>query len=93
MSPSHSSAFGVSWVGPKKSSTRRGKPSSMALGYAHVHVGGDWGIRLGKGNITIGVRDKKNRKVRTVSIGSSGVRVRGKTRRKPIEILYEDING
>jgi len=52
-----------------------------------VHVEGDWGIRLGKTNITIGVRDKKNHKVGTVSIGSSGVRVRGKTRRKPIETL------
>jgi hypothetical protein len=29
----------------------------MAPGYAHVHVEGDWGIRLGKGNITIEVWD------------------------------------
>jgi hypothetical protein len=65
----------------------------MAPRYAHVHVEGDWGIRLGKGNITIEVWDKKDRKVGTISIGSSGVRVQGKTRRKPAEIMWDDLNG
>jgi hypothetical protein len=65
----------------------------MATRYAHVHVDGDWGIRLGKGNITIEIWDKKDRRVGTVSIGSSGVQVRGKTRRKPFEISWDDLNG
>jgi hypothetical protein len=64
----------------------------MAPRYAHVHVEGDWGIRLGKGTITIEVWDKKDRKVGTVSIGQAGVRVRGKTRRKPIEVVWDDLN-
>jgi hypothetical protein len=34
-----------------------GYGSSMAPRYAHVHVEGDWGIRLGKGTITIEVWD------------------------------------
>jgi hypothetical protein len=65
----------------------------MAPRYAHVHVEGDWGIRLGKGAITIEVWDKKDRKVGTVSIGSSRVSVRGKTRRKPTEVKWDDRNG
>lgn len=66
---------------------------TMAPRYAHVHVEGDWGIRLGKGNITIEVWDKKDSKVGTASIGSSGVRVRGKTRRKPAVIMRDEVNG
>ena len=65
----------------------------MAPRYAHVHVEGDWGIRLGKGTITIEVWDKKDRQVGTVSTGSSGVRGRGKTRRKPTEIRWDELNG
>jgi hypothetical protein len=65
----------------------------MSPRYAHVHVEGDWGIRLGKGTLTIEVWGKKDRKVGIVSVGSAGVRVRGKTRRKPIEIMWGDLNG
>jgi hypothetical protein len=36
---------------------------------------------------------KKDRKVGTVSVGSSGVLVRGKMRRKPIEVQWNDLNG
>ncbi len=65
----------------------------MAPRYAHVHVEGDWGIRLGKGKISIEVWGKKDRTVGTVTIGQSGVRVRGKTRRKPTEVNWDDLNG
>jgi hypothetical protein len=67
-------------------------PRRMAPRYAHVHVEGDWGIRLGKGNITIEVWDRKDRKVGIVSIGSSGIRIRGKTRRKPTENGCDELN-
>ena len=65
----------------------------MAPRYAHVHVEGDLGIRFGRGNITIEVWDKRDRKVGIVSIGQAGVRVRGKIRLKPIEIRWDDLNG
>jgi len=55
-------------------------------------VEGDWGIRLDKGNITIEVRDKKDRNFGTVSIGQAGVRVRGQARRKPTEVRWDDLN-
>jgi hypothetical protein len=65
----------------------------MAPRYAHIHVVGDWGIRLGKGNITIDVWDKKDRKVGSVSVGSKGVRVSGKRRGgTPTEISWDSLN-
>jgi hypothetical protein len=42
-------------------------------------VEGDWGIRLGKGNITIEVRDKPDRKIGSVAIGAQDVAFRGRT--------------
>ncbi|MGB6442942.1 MAG: hypothetical protein WBF81_06570 [Thermoplasmata archaeon] len=65
----------------------------MAPRYAHVHVAGDWGIRLGKGTITIEVWDKKDRKIGTVTVGSRGVAVRGMTRRKPVVVDWDELNG
>ena len=62
----------------------------MAPARTRVHVKGDYGVRLGHGNITIDVWDKKDRKVGTVTIGQSGVQVKGKTRRKPMQIKWDD---
>jgi hypothetical protein len=63
----------------------------MAPRYAHVHVEGDWGIRIGKGNITIEVWDKRDRKIGSVAIGARGVAVRGRTRRKAVVVTCDDL--
>jgi hypothetical protein len=63
----------------------------MAPRYAHVHLEGDWGVRLGKGNITIEVWDKRDRKIGSVAIGSHGVAVRGRTRRKPVVVNWDEL--
>jgi hypothetical protein len=63
----------------------------MAPRYAHVHVEGDWGIRLGKGNITIEIWDKRDRRIGSVAIGQAGVSVGGpRGRQKPV-VKWEEI--
>jgi hypothetical protein len=65
----------------------------MATRYAHVHVDGDWGIRLGKGNITIEIWDKKDRRVGSVTIGQVGVSVGGKRGRRRVVTNWDELNG
>jgi hypothetical protein len=60
--------------------------------YAHVHVEGDWGIRLGKGTITIEVWDKKDRKIGAVAIHAKGVDVSGKTGRAASAVKWDELN-
>jgi hypothetical protein len=66
--------------------------SLMPAARTHVRVKGDYGVRLGHGDITIDVWDKKDRKVGSVTIGQSGVQVKGKTHRKPALIKWDDSN-
>jgi hypothetical protein len=65
----------------------------MAPRDAHVHVEGDWGIRPGEGNITIEVWDKRDRKIGSVAIGSHGVSVKGRARRKPVVEGWDALKG
>jgi hypothetical protein len=64
----------------------------MATRYAHVQVDGDWGIRLGKGNITIEIWDKKDRRVGSVTIGQVGVSVGGKRGRRRVVSNWDKLN-
>ena len=65
----------------------------MAPRYAHVHVEGDWGIRLGKGNITIDVWDKRDRRVGSVTIGQAGVSVGGARGRRAVVARWDELGG
>jgi hypothetical protein len=64
----------------------------MAPRYAHVHVEGDWGIRLGKGNITIEVWDKRDRRVGSVQMVRNGVLVDGKRDRRKLVVRCDSLN-
>jgi len=64
----------------------------MATRYAHVHVDGDWGIRLGKENITIEICDKKDRRVGSVTIGQVGVGVGGRRGRRRVVANWDELN-
>jgi hypothetical protein len=65
----------------------------MAPRYAHVHVEGDWGIRLGKGNITIEVWDKRDRQFSSVTIGAIGFAVSGGASRRRSGVRHNDATG
>ena len=65
----------------------------MSPRYAHVHVEGDWGIRLGKGHITIEVWDKRDRRVGSVTVGQVGVSVGGRRGRRRIVTRWDELNG
>jgi hypothetical protein len=64
----------------------------MAPRYAHVHVEGNWGIRLGNRSIRIEVWDKDDRKIGMVSVGKTGVEVSGKGRGTPTVVKWDDLN-
>ena len=64
----------------------------MAPRYAHVHVEGDWGIRLGKGNITVEVWNKRDRRIGSVSIGNAGVSVGGNRGRRKTLVEWDELN-
>jgi len=68
-------------------------PTIMSQRYAHVHVEGNWGIRLGNKSIRIEVWDKDDKKIGTVAVGKTGVSVSGKGRAAPKVVNWDDLNG
>jgi hypothetical protein len=50
-------------------------------------------MRPGKGNITIEVRDTRDRKVGSVAIDSPSVGTRGRTRIKPVVVNWDELKG
>ena len=61
--------------------------------YAHVHIEGNWGIRLGNKSIRIEVWDRDDEKIGTIAVGKTGVSVSGKGRAPPKVVKWDDLNG
>ena len=64
----------------------------MAPRYAHVHAEGDWGIRLGKGNLTIEVWDKQDKRMASISVGHRGVSVGGRKCKRAAVLDFDELN-